>query len=109
MNELLNQIMPYIMIILTAIAGYLATRVKVYIDSKIDKDKQDRLLKFIQVTVAYVEQIGIDLPSEDKFELAKAKALVWINEKGLNISEDELEVLIEAFVHNLTITTPKEE
>ena len=101
MNDLLNEIMPYVMIILTAIAGYLATRIKAYIDSKIDKDKQNQLLKFIKVTVDYVEQIGIKLKPEEKFELAKAKALIWINGKGLTVSEDELEILIEAFVHNL--------
>lgn len=102
MEELMNQIMPFIIIILTAIAGYVATKIKAFIDSKIDKDKQDRLLKFIKVTVDYVEQIGIKLKPEEKFNLAKAKALIWINEKGITVSEDELEILIEAFVHNLT-------
>jgi len=109
MEELLNEIMPYVMIILTAIAGYLATRIKVYIDGKIDKDKQAKLLEFVGITVNYVEQIGFNLQAEQKFALAKAKILIWTKQKGLAISEEELEVLIEAFVHNLTITTPKEE
>lgn len=107
MEELMNQITPYIMIILTAIAGYLATKIKAVFDAKIDKDNQERLLQFIQATVEFVEQIGIDLKPQDKFDLAKSKVLIWVNQKGLVVTEEELEVLIEAFVHSLT-HTPKE-
>lgn len=104
MEELMNQIMPYVMIILTAIAGYLATKAKTFFDAKIDKDNQERLLQFVKATVDFVEQIGIDLKPEEKFELAKAKVLIWVREKGLNVTEEELQVLIEAFVHNLTLS-----
>ena len=101
MEEVMNQIMPYIMIILTAIAGYLATKIKGFIDARIDKENQNKLMDFVRLTVDYVEQIGIELKPEEKFELAKAKVLIWVNQKGITVSEDELEVLIEAFVHNL--------
>lgn len=109
MNELLNQIMPYIMIILTAIAGYLATRIKAFVDARVDKDNQERLMGFISLTVDYVEQIGIDLKAEEKFQLAKSKIIIWIRQKGLSVSDEEIEVLIEAFVHNLRPQPAKEE
>jgi len=108
MEELMTQITPYLMIILTAIAGYLATKIKAFFDAKIDKDNQERLMQFIKATVEFVEQIGIDLKPEEKFELAKAKVLIWINQKGLTVTEEELQVLIEAFVHNLTLSKPLE-
>lgn len=108
MEELMNQIMPYIMIILTAIAGYLATQTKLFIDGKIDKQNQEKLMDFVRTTVEYVEQIGIELQPEKKFELAKSKILIWTNEKGIKVTEDELEILIEAFVHNLTLSKPLE-
>ena len=101
MEQLMEQLTPYIMIILTAIAGYLATKIKGFVDSKIDAENQRKLMEFVRVTVNYVEQIGVKLPSEEKFALAKSKVLIWVNEKGLKVTEDELEVLIEAFVHNL--------
>lgn len=101
MEELINQIMPYIMIILTAIAGYIAKKIKEFIDARIDKENQSKLMNFVKLTVDYVEQIGIELKPEEKFELAKAKVLLWVNQKGITVSEAELEVLIEAFVHNL--------
>lgn len=109
MEMLMEQITPYIMIILTAIAGYLATKVKGFIDARIDVENQKKLLEFVRLTVNYVEQIGIDLDSAEKFELAKAKILIWINQKGLTVTDEELQVLIEAFVHNLTLSKPKEE
>lgn len=101
MEELMNQITPYIMIIITAIAGYIAKQVKVYIDGKIDKQNQEKLMDFIRFTVDYVEQIGFNLDSEAKLNLAKEKVVTWSQTKGIPVSETEVDVLIEAFVHNL--------
>lgn len=101
MNELMEQITPYLMIILTAIAGYLATKIKDFIDVRIDKENQEKLIAFIRSTVDYVEQIGVKLESEEKFELAKAKVLIWVKQRGFTVTDEELQVLIEAFVHNL--------
>lgn len=101
MNELLEQITPYLMLILTAVAGYLATQIKSFIDARIDAENQKKLMDFVSLTVDYVEQIGINLGSEEKFQLAKSKVLLWVKQKGLTVTETELEVLIEAFVHGL--------
>lgn len=109
MNELMNQLMPYIMTILTVIAGYLATKAKAWIDTKIDAENQGKLLAFVGMTVEYVEQIGVNLEAEEKFQLAKSKIIIWMRRKGIEVSEEELEILIEAFVHNLLPTNiPKE-
>ena len=54
-------------------------------------------------TVNYVEQVAeaLEIKKEEKFELAKSKALEWLNLKGFTISEVELEILIEEAVRNL--------
>lgn len=101
LNELLTEITPYLMIILTAVASWLATKIKAFIDSKIDKEDQERLVAFIESTVKYVEQIGVDIESAEKLELAKSKVIIWANQKGITVSDEELEVLIEAFVNSL--------
>lgn len=105
MEELILEITPHIVtllaLVITAITGYLATRVKQFFDSKFDKDKQEMLERYIKFAVDYVEQIGIDMGAEEKFNLAKKKVLAWVQDKGITISEEELEVLIEAFVHGL--------
>ena len=104
MNELFELLSPYIMVILTAIAGYLATKIKLFLDAKIDRVNQERLMGFIALTVDYVEQIGVGLKAEEKFQLAKSKIIIWIRQKGLTVTEDEMDILIEAFVHGLAPT-----
>lgn len=106
MEQLMEQITPYLMIILTAVAGYLATKIKSFIDAKVDHEKQEQLIQFVGKTVEYVEQIGFDLNSDEKFKLAKAKVVIWMNQRGITVTEEELEVLIEAFVHNLIKPLP---
>ena len=105
MENLIQEITPHLLalatILITAITGYLATRVKMFFDSRIDKDKQEMIVNYVKFAVAYAEQIGIDLASEEKLSLAKQKVLAWAYEKGINITGEELEVLIEAFVHGL--------
>jgi len=105
MENLLNEITPLLIdlmkIILTAIAGYIALKAKMFFDSRVDKDKQEMIIKYVKFAVEYAEQIGIDLASEEKLSLAKQKVLSWAYEKGINITGEELEVLIEAFVHGL--------
>lgn len=103
LNELLTEVSPYLMLILTAVASYLAAKIKAFIDSKIDKDNQAKLLSFVESTVKYVNQIGVDLVNEEKLELAKSKVIIWANQKGIVVSGEELEVLIEAFVNSLKV------
>ena len=110
-QELINALMPYLLsalgTILTAVAAWLGSKLGHYIDSQ----KESKLIReIIAKTVQYVEQVGKSLGSEEKFELAKQKAVEWANSKGLQISEVELEILIEAFVNELYghYTEPRE-
>ena len=41
------------------------------------------------------------IANEDKLEIAKKKALEWLNSKGLKVSETELDILIESAVNEL--------
>ena len=99
-QELINALMPYIIsalgTILTAVGALIGTKLGKYIDSQ----KESKLIReIISKTVQYVEQVGKTLGSQEKFELAKQKAVEWANSKGLQVSEVELEILIEAFVN----------
>lgn len=111
MELIMQEITPHLIalatILITAITGYFATRIKQFFDSKIDKDKQEMLERYVSMAVGYVEQIGKELESEKKMELAKQKVLVWANEKGVPVTEEELEVLIEAFVRGLRTSEVK--
>lgn len=99
-QELFNALLPYLLsalgAVITAVAAWLGSKLGSYIDSQ----KESKLIReIISKTVQYVEQVGRSLGSEEKLALAKAKAIEWANSKGLNVSEVELEILIEAFVN----------
>lgn len=110
-QELINALMPYLLsalgTILTAVAAWLGSKLGRYIDSK---KNSAELRNIVSATVKYVEQVGKALGSKEKLAEAKAKALQWAQEKGLSVSEVELEILIEAFVNELYghYTEPRE-
>lgn len=97
MQEILIELQPHfiniVLTVLTALAALIGKQVKQYLNTK---EKRD----IVDATVRYVEQVGRTLGAPEKLALAKEKALEWINSKGFNISEIELEILIEAAVQN---------
>lgn len=101
-------IQPYLLEIITAIitgiAAFIGVKIKKlyeeYVNTKVKKEVVDD-------TVKYVEQVYKDIHGEDKLNKAKEKALEWLNEKGISISETELEILIEAAVNGFNQGTSK--
>lgn len=106
MNELMTELQPIIMnaavVILTAIGSYVGLKVKTFIKEKADTDTKR---KVVETTCKYVEQIYKDLDGASKLEKAKDNILAQLNEKGISISELELDVLIEATVNGFKDAT----
>ena len=88
-------IQPYLLevlgVVLAGIATFIGIKVKEYVNTQVKKD-------VVESTVKYVEQIYKDLHGEEKLAKAKEKALGWLKEKGITISDTELEILIESAV-----------
>ena len=104
MNELLLELQPYLIGILTVILGYVGNKLRLYFDAKIETEKQEQIKDIIKGVVAFVEQVAkvdVELKGKEKFNLAKEKAVLLLNEKGFVISEFELDTLIESFVLGL--------
>lgn len=79
--------------ILTAIAGYLGVVVKkIYENYVNDKTKRD----VARTVVLGVEQIYKDLHGDEKLQRALASASEMLAEKGIQISDLELRMLIES-------------
>lgn len=95
MKEIIEALSPYIIellvTILTIIGGYVGNLYK-------NKIKNEKTKEIIELTVKYVEQVGKELDSEEKLQLAQKEAISWLNEKGLKINDVELRMLIEATV-----------
>lgn len=90
-----DNIIQILTAIITGIVGYLGIKIKKIIEDYL----QTKLKKeIIEKTVVYVEQIGEDLTCDEKKKKATEKALEWMKEKKINISDTELEILVESAV-----------
>lgn len=102
LNAIQDNIFNIVNTILIAVITFIGTKLKqIYNDYINDKTKKE----IVKATVEYVEQIcstlEIKKTSEEKFNQAKEKSIEWLNEKGISISETEIEILIESAVNTL--------
>lgn len=62
------------------------------------KKTLDLVKEVVQASVDYVEKTGIHLEAQDKFNLAKDRAVNSLNNKGLDIDEYDIDNFIEQAV-----------
>ena len=105
MQELMTELQPYIVGILAILLTFLGTRLEAllnkYVEAKVSKEKQEQIRNIVEGVVNFVEQVtkeDLAIKGKEKFDLAKLKALEILHGKGLQITETELEMLIESFV-----------
>lgn len=102
MNELFEALKPSILAIITLIAttlvSYLTIKAKELLVAKTGEVNAKRIKATIEDVVNCVEQIGKLWGSDEKLEDAKRRALLILAEQGLNVSETELNTLIESVV-----------
>ncbi len=98
LNVVSDNLIQILGTIITAVLGYVGLQVKnIYQEFIRDKTKKE----IAEKTVKYVEQTCKDFSCEEKKQTALEKSLEWMNEKKLNVSETELEILIESAVNCL--------
>lgn len=101
MEEFMAQLMPAVISIaitcLTAVATYVGNAVKKYFEEKANTETKR---KVVETTCRYVNQIFADLDGPSKLEKAKENILLQLNEKGVPITDLELDVLIESTVNS---------
>lgn len=81
--------------VITAIAGYLGVVIKNLCTKYINDKTKAAVAK---TAVQFVEQVYKDLHGEEKLNEALSAASEMLTEKGINVSELEMRVLIEAAV-----------
>lgn len=104
MTELIRELQPFIIGVLGVLLTYLGRKLNIFLNERIDKDQQELINDIIEGAVKFVEQVtkkDVAIIGEVKFEIAKETVLIILNEKGLTITDVELEVLIEKFVLEL--------
>lgn len=91
-------LLPILVTALTTIMSYVGLRLKAAYEKHIDTKEKEAVVKN---TVQYIEQVFGALKGSEKLEKAKITALDWLNEKGIEISDAELTILIESSVKAL--------
>lgn len=88
-------VLPVIFAALTAVAGYIGTQIKQLYEKYVNnKVKQD----VVRTCVKAAEQLYHDLGGPVKLEKAKEGVRQMLEEKGIPISELEMNLLIESVV-----------
>jgi len=89
---ILPNLLEILVVILTGVVTYIGTKIrKIYEEKANDETKR----KVVATVVKAIEQLYKDLKGEEKLEKAKESILEMLNEKGITITELELNMLIE--------------
>lgn len=100
--ELINLIMPELMKLLGVVIGILIYAITKKIKEIFKKQlENDTIKNVIHSTVRYIEQVYKDIHGEDKLNKAKEVVFEVLGKYGINISDKELEILIESAVNSM--------
>lgn len=81
--------------ILTAIFGFLGAKIKRYLD---EKENARIVQHVVKTTVLAVEQMYQELKGTEKYELALRNIVEQLEQKGISVTELEIQMLIESCV-----------
>lgn len=97
-SQVLNIILPAAATLLAAWFAVLGNKIKIAYEEKANTEIKQNIVK---ATVAWVQQLYSALEGPEKLEKAVERASALLSEKGIPISELELEMLIESAVYGL--------
>lgn len=98
--------MTLIYTVLTAVLGFIGIAIK-QILSKFSTDRTKESV--VKTCVNAAEQLYKDLHGEEKLAKAKENIVEMLNEKGISISDIEMDMLIEAAVAEINKQLKKKE
>ena len=88
--------------VIPAFAVFLGYQINKFIQSKVSVDEQIKIDEIVRATILWVEQVyGNEELGEEKLRLAKLRILELLKGMKIDISEEYLETLIEAFVNEI--------
>lgn len=101
-----SYLIPALIAFLTGFMTWLGAKVKNKYDEVI---KNEQVKYVVDKVVRYVEQKYKDFDSSVKYKTALEKSKEWLAQKNIEISEVELDTLIESSVYELTNAFKKNE
>ena len=98
LNQCLDILLPAVASVIAVLLGVLATKIKTTYNDKIQDETVRTIVKSV---VEWAQQVYQDCEGPEKLQKALEKASVILNEKGITISDEELNMLIESAVYGL--------
>ena len=86
--------------LLTAVAGFLGAQLKRIYENHVNDETKE---KVVATCVKAVEQLYRDLNGEEKLDKAKENIVAMLTAKGIEISEIEIDMLIESCVAEMNL------
>ena len=98
LNQCLDILLPAIASVIAVIFGVIGAKIKQLYNSKV----QDETVKtVVDSVVRWAQQVYKEVEGPEKLQAALEKASAILNEKGITVSETELNTLIESAVYGL--------
>ena len=97
-NQLIQILLPILATFLTGLFTYIGTRLKSAYEQKVNTETAKVV---VENAVRFVEQVYKDLHGKEKLEKAVEQVSQILASKGINLSEAEINMLIESAVYSL--------
>lgn len=98
LNQCLDVILPAIASVVAILFGVLGAKIKqVYTE----RTQNETAKVVVDNVVKWVQQVYYELEGPEKLQKALTQASTILNEKGITISESELDMMIESAVYGL--------
>ena len=101
MELILEKSFELLAYIITICIGVVTSYITRYLKEKGVVAQLEAKKEYVNIVVNAIEQTYKTANGKEKFNAAKNKIIEVLNDKKINITEDELEVLIEAVVKEM--------
>lgn len=98
LNECLDVILPAVASVIAILFGVLGAKIKQIYN---EKSQNETVKVVVDNVVKWVQQVYYELEGPEKLQKALTEASTILNEKGITISETELDMMIESAVYGL--------
>ena len=95
------EIINLLMAIIVACVGAVTRKVVKFLNEKTIISKLESNREIVRIVVDAIEQVYIELDGEQKFNIAKQEVIKIMNEKGIKITDLEINSLIESVVKEM--------
>lgn len=98
LNQLIDILLPILATFLTGLFTYLGTKLKAAYEQKVQTETAEAVIKNV---VKFIQQTCKDLDGEAKLKKAISEASTILASKGIQLTETEINMLIESAVYGL--------